>query len=561
MISFKSIKIQNYKGFVDSGEIKLCVPDGVTSGSGLNIFVGENGSGKTSVLQALNLLTAYSSSIQNKTLSSDFNNSSSECDIQVTATLSNELDYQMVAPWKQTFKVKAIKTVVKHRDQKTPQKLLSSKFTYSNIVEPNSRTHSWYRKGLEPITDFYLGLDNDRFINNESIHIFYFDRNRERQSKKGYSTTFSRVMDDFNWKFYNSANHVDVLTKWNEFYPLVVSDDIGSKVKDMFKTLFNSNLISKVRLELLSLNEPYSEAFLGIPSDSNLTQIALSELGSGVDLLYSILFIKQIAEQSKGSIIFCIDEPELSLHPQWQKILFELFKEEAKTKQIFISTHSPHFIDATLLKNVKKFTCDESGTLTITNLSETVANDLKTQSLFNLENREIFFCESVILAEGWEDKDRIRKFLNSNNNDIFVMVGLQNFERVKNVCKELGIKFKAIVDLDYLRNEATLIPDLTKDELNVLEEVRALDEIISSSANEIIKKEANKIKSKIETDKLCILSSKIKSKMDSNSTYAKKVKAKIDSLKITNTFVLPNGVIEDYLDEEGKEKSDALFVM
>ena len=51
----KSIQIKNYKLFSADNYFEindLKIPDGQNSGSGLNIFVGENGCGKSSLLDA-----------------------------------------------------------------------------------------------------------------------------------------------------------------------------------------------------------------------------------------------------------------------------------------------------------------------------------------------------------------------------------------------------------------------------------------------------------------------------------------------------------------------------
>jgi len=43
----ESVSIENFKGFHGSNHtLQLKIPDGITEGSGLNIFVGENNSGK-----------------------------------------------------------------------------------------------------------------------------------------------------------------------------------------------------------------------------------------------------------------------------------------------------------------------------------------------------------------------------------------------------------------------------------------------------------------------------------------------------------------------------------
>ena len=53
----KSICLSNFKGFIgENHQINFKIPDGTTAGSGLNIFIGENNSGKSSIFEAVNFL-------------------------------------------------------------------------------------------------------------------------------------------------------------------------------------------------------------------------------------------------------------------------------------------------------------------------------------------------------------------------------------------------------------------------------------------------------------------------------------------------------------------------
>ncbi|WP_279486947.1 AAA family ATPase [Aeromonas veronii] len=53
----ESVKIENFKGFHgDNNILQLKIPDGVTEGSGLNIFVGENNSGKSTVFEIFDFI-------------------------------------------------------------------------------------------------------------------------------------------------------------------------------------------------------------------------------------------------------------------------------------------------------------------------------------------------------------------------------------------------------------------------------------------------------------------------------------------------------------------------
>jgi len=78
--------------------------------------------------------------------------------------------------------------------------------------------------------------------------------------------------------------------------------------------------------------------------DAHGAEIELGSLSSGEkQVIYRIGFILKNLETLNEGLVF-IDEPELSLHPQWQlnfkKLLLQIFDESSV--QIFIATHSPY---------------------------------------------------------------------------------------------------------------------------------------------------------------------------------------------------------------------------
>ncbi len=53
----KKLRIKNFKCFdKDVRSLEFNIPDGKTSGSGLNIFVGNNNSGKSTIFEAVDFL-------------------------------------------------------------------------------------------------------------------------------------------------------------------------------------------------------------------------------------------------------------------------------------------------------------------------------------------------------------------------------------------------------------------------------------------------------------------------------------------------------------------------
>lgn len=76
----------------------------------------------------------------------------------------------------------------------------------------------------------------------------------------------------------------------------------------------------------------------------NGCNFALSEVSDGTIHLLLLLLLLTFPERS-GISLLAIDEPEMNLHPAWQKQLASEILRCRSFKQCFISTHSPEFLD------------------------------------------------------------------------------------------------------------------------------------------------------------------------------------------------------------------------
>lgn len=99
----------------------------------------------------------------------------------------------------------------------------------------------------------------------------------------------------------------------------------------------------------------------------------LSEVSDGTIHLLVLLLMLNLSEQNAISLL-AIDEPEMNLHPAWQKQLANEIVRGQGFKQCFISTHSPDFLDEFtedfLNENVAVFVFDPSSKTAIRKLNQ-----------------------------------------------------------------------------------------------------------------------------------------------------------------------------------------------
>jgi len=356
-IFINKVQIKNFRCFKDQS-IDLRVPDGETVGSGLNVIVGENGNGKTTLLESINYLTLNRFSAENKLRIQDFNDINACINIKCE---TSEFKVGMAMPYTGYFNCSGLEFDAKSRDRKEAGKLLSTPFRIKNSFQPvgaNYMKSNGDDSGKE-IPAYFLPFDNSR-IQEDELNIFYFDKNRTRQITTGtYKTTFERICDDFNWKFVkeltpdNTAQLVENVS--GEYFKKVseiAQKGAGDKIANDLAQFFDNEEYKKIGIDLLDLLHPYTNAFFALREENSIQQILTRDLGSGIEMILTLLLLKSIAGESKGSIIYLIDEPELHLHPKAQEKLIQLLLDESKNKQIILTTHSPYFFKSALANNI-----------------------------------------------------------------------------------------------------------------------------------------------------------------------------------------------------------------
>lgn len=108
-------------------------------------------------------------------------------------------------------------------------------------------------------------------------------------------------------------------------------------------------------------------------------------------------------------LIFAFEEPELFLHPQLQRSVYDTLRDISRRNQIIYCTHSPFFIDLNNYKDIILLKRDESSGITSPLQCQkelfTTPERKSLQKIYRIINEvdpksEMFFARKIVLVEG-----------------------------------------------------------------------------------------------------------------------------------------------------------------
>ena len=211
--------------------------------------------------------------------------------------------------------------------------------------------------------------------------------------------------------------------------------------------------------------------------------------------IYSKIIEESRSITGEPAVIFLIEEPELYLHPQAQRTMYEVLRNISNGHdQIIYATHSSLFVDITYFDQiaiVSKTTEGGSKTTSITQLPmQKLLDDLtvrhpsatptdssmreRSSHVYNPIRNEGFFAKKIILVEGQSEEysfplycDVLGCNLDINGISIINCGGKGTIDRYLRIFNEFGIPCYVIFDGDKGTPEASLI-QTTKDLLELL---------------------------------------------------------------------------------------------
>jgi hypothetical protein len=264
-----------------------------------------------------------------------------------------------------------------------------------------------------------------------------------------------------------------------------------------------------------------------------------------------------------NGIIF-IEEPELHLHPKWQKILVEILLEIAvnTNNQFILSTHSPSFITSQSLPHLFRVYKDND-----TSRVQVVKDveDLRMKDMLHIihstNNEKIFFCDAVILVEGITDVMVFQRILESelkNRNtplviEVIDIGGKSNFPKYETFIQALKIPGFYIADFDNLKQlgSGQIKQLFVADRERIAEEIKKIgskdgDAILTEMEKAIDNKSFKELQELL--DYVRSIRIKLKPTLTTNE-QAEISKFMVEIAQTRNVYILTDGEIEAYFPE------------
>lgn len=263
-------------------------------------------------------------------------------------------------------------------------------------------------------------------------------------------------------------------------------DTLTPKVRDAFNYL-DKNVLKKVTQGIegryltnkgfdfkIGTNTPISyELFLNdleIQINEEGKEFNLNECGSGIQSLVAIAVYRYLAELKHSNFIIGLEEPEINLHPQGQKeLIYTLLEQVNKSNiQIIFTTHSTVLVDQlehtkiVLIRKVNdKKRVFKSKIIQLRNDFWVNYNLQKLQydKFHKFQNSEFFFANHVLVTESTIDSNVFSVMLNNRGINIerkgisiLQLGGVTSLKYAYYLLQDLEIPKTIIIDKDFFFN-------------------------------------------------------------------------------------------------------------
>lgn len=399
----KKLVISGFRPFNNEVEIHL--------NKGLNLLVGENASGKSSIVDAIRFLLNEDEYVKNGIRDEDFNNSSEEKNIFIKGIFSEltEMEKVKYLSWLNND-MEAILNI------EISKELDGRKNYKKRIWSSESKSTAFEWELLNDIQCVYLPALRDVEKRMQSYRGSRLSRlilnltEKERKNKKeqGLKMDLENDLNQFNSTLINHIEISKAQTLINDSLKDCVGNTFGQTTKIQFNNVSYEKIIDTLKLMFYPKTEAGNVDFLDLLENS---------LGYN-NLIYISTILAEfegLKDEYSSPRILLIEEIEAHIHPQLQLKIMKFLQKQAEQNdiQLIVTTHSPILASTVDINNIISLNIKQNRDIKITSLFD--CNLFEEDRKFinrwlDATKSTMLFSKGNIFVEGLAESMLIPKF-------------------------------------------------------------------------------------------------------------------------------------------------------
>lgn len=403
----------------------------------ITAIVGENNSGKTSVLRAINAVLNYS--FEEEFFVNRRHQYAQKSNTHITIMFNNIPDDERLLTYVHDGKITLCFSYIYSENKR---KLFITKGTDKVSID-----ESVLAIISEHIMYVYIPAGrSNKDILWKSDSIF-------KQLVLNYAAQYTEKKDMISGQVRNAAKKIH--------------DSVFTRIEQQLEKLYMQNKHETFNLSFPdNLDYTFLINNLIVSLNEYDKNYPLQECGSGIKSLVVIAMHRANALLRDGTTILGIEEPETNLHPQAQKRFMASLQEtiNGSDTQALFTTHSTVLVDALPHQDILLIRRVPDASRGFISTAAKIPQDFWTKynieefkhyQYFNYRNSDFFFSKFVVLGESKNDcqvfQMLVKPYLGSKMADVSFLDagGVENIKYPYFLLKELKIPFIMIVDKDY----------------------------------------------------------------------------------------------------------------
>lgn len=388
-MKIESVDIKNFRSIA---KCKIGFTD-------LLALIGENNAGKSNIIYAMRLFF-------------NENKADIECDyLDPSQPIEITIDFKDLTDFEQ--------------QQINETHRTGNKLTIKKVYPPNEDTQTTSVKDGAETNITPRGPQNILADTLPELYILPAIREISDEMKLTKTTNFGRLLSNVIENTSGEFEAVDsLLLQIKNFFenpdPDMPLNKVAAEITDILKNQFNSTAV-KLSPKAITRSDVLKTLDVLVDDGHNSS---IYQKGHGLQraVVFSILCLwadklnsaRPLSGKQKKGIIIAIEEPEIYLHPQQQKIVYEILKslssQGSEQIQVMYTTHSSFLIHAEDYRNIILVRKRDAATGTLTAqcteeiFPPTSRGEFSLLCQFDPERNELFFARKILLVEGDTEK-------------------------------------------------------------------------------------------------------------------------------------------------------------